>query len=248
MNYHFEDFTETEYRNLVRQAITGWEPIPFTEFQKPGRVCLWRHDIDLSPHRACRLAEIESEENLRATYYVLLHSQFYNFLEREIRQLLRRIAAFGHYIGLHFDPTYYDPAELAGGGLPERMQEEKSLLETLLGVKVATFSYHNSDLIPPEFKLDAVELAGMINASNRYIQQHFGYCSDSNGYWRYGRLGDVLRSAKHERLHVLTHPDWWVPEPMSPRDRISRCIDGRARRQHEWYDSTLRQLGRTNVR
>jgi hypothetical protein len=248
MNYHFEDFTETEYRKLVRMAIANWQIVPFTDCRNPGRICLWRHDIDLSPHRALRLAEIEADEGLHATYYVLLHSQFYNFLEREIRQLLRRIAAIGHYIGLHFDPVFYDRDELTGRGLPDKLTAERELLQELLDVHVATFSYHNSDLIPAEFKADAEEIAGMTNASNSFIRRQFTYCSDSNGYWRYGRLREVLQPPGHERLHVLTHPDWWAPTPMSPRDRVSRCIEGRARKQHEWYDSVLAQLGRINVR
>lgn len=248
MDYHFEDFTESEYRRLVRAALAKWTMVPFTQLRASGRICLWRHDIDFSPHRALRLATIESEEGLRATYYVLLHSQFYSVLEREVRQVIRAIAALGHAIGLHFDPTFYDDRELQDGGLEERLAEESALLQRITGAEVKTFSYHNTQLIPAAFRSDAEYIAGMVNAGAAYIREHFGYCSDSNGYWKYGRLRDVLASGEFERLHVLTHPDWWVPEPLSPRERVSRCIEGRARRQHEWYDSTLAQLKRNNVR
>jgi hypothetical protein len=51
-----------------------------------------------------------------------------------------------------------------------------------------------------------------------------------------------------ERLQVLTHPEWWVPEPMSPRERVARAIDGRARRQHARYDEIMKAMRRENVR
>ena len=71
---------------------------------------------------------------------------------------------------------------------------------------------------------------------------------ESNGFWRHRRLRDVLEAAEDERLHVLTHPVWWTPEPVSPRMRITRCIEGRAAKQHQWYDDLLAREGRENVR
>lgn len=73
------------------------------------------------------------------------------------------------------------------------------------------------------------------------------YVSDSNGYWRYQRLSDVLENSENEKLHILTHPEWWTPEIMPPRERISRCIEGRSAKQHAIYDEALRKAGRLNV-
>ncbi len=247
MNYHFDDFTELEYRKLVRLARDKWKIVAFTERRMPGRICLWRHDIDLSPHRARRLAQIESDEGLSATYMVLLHSTFYSALEREIREIIRNIAALGHDIGLHFDPAFYDPEELEGDGLGKLLAFEKGVLETAVGIRVTSFSFHNSEKIPPSTKPEAEEVAGMVNASSRYIREQFGYCSDSNGYWRYRRLREVLESGADQRLHVLTHPGWWVPEPMAPRDRIARCINGRANRHLQYWETTMADFGRTIV-
>ncbi|MCD7909896.1 MAG: hypothetical protein LUH04_19885 [Clostridium sp.] len=43
-----------------------------------------------------------------------------------------------------------------------------------------------------------------------------------------------------DRLQVLTHPENWTPEPLTPRQRIQRCFDGRAARAAEGYDHFLR--------
>jgi hypothetical protein len=87
-----------------------------------------------------------------------------------------------------------------------------------------------------------------VNAYGSYLTQHYGYASDSNGYWRFAPLDEVLVRDNEERLQVLTHPEWWVPEPMSPRERVARAIDGRARRQHARYDEIMKAMRRENVR
>jgi hypothetical protein len=87
----------------------------------------------------------------------------------------------------------------------------------------------------------------MVNTYGAGLRKNFTYCSDSNGYWRFRRLQDVLEQAEDEKLHVLTHPVWWVPDVMSPRERLARCIDGRRDFQHRFYDQTLADYGRENV-
>ena len=89
-------------------------------------------------------------------------------------------------------------------------------------------------------------VAGMVNVYCAEIRSRFTYVSDSNGIWWRGRLGDILQNGP-DKLHVLTHPEWWTPEAMSPRERIARCIDGRARSQHVVYDQFLMEFMRPNV-
>src|SRR5205814_3984178 len=112
--------------------------------------------------------------------------------------------------------------------------------------EVSAFSLHNPDLAGWSDGRD--EIGAMVNASGSYVTQHYTYASDSNGYWRFTPLDEVLTDGEHERLHVLTHPEWWVPEPMSPRERVSRAIEGRAQRQHARYDEVMKAMRRENVR
>ena len=91
-----------------------------------------------------------------------------------------------------------------------------------------------------------LSIAGLVNTHGRTIQDRFGYGSDSNGYWRHTPLGEEITLARHPRLQVLTHPEWWVPEPMSPRARITRAIDGRAAYLAAKYDAAIAAVGREN--
>lgn len=241
---HERDFTEEHYRELVRIAKQHYRFVTFTDQHPEEKSILWRHDIDFSPHRGRQMAQIEAEEGVRATYFVLLHSEFYNALEREIVQIVREIAGLGHAIGLHFDARFYDQQ----AELEPLLRMERQLLERTFGLPIEAFSWHNP------FRGDWIESAagdsmgGMVNAYSRTIRDRFSYVSDSHGVWRYRRLHDVLDAAADQHLHVLTHPEWWVPEAMPPRERITRAIDGRAARNEQFYDEALDAIGRPNVR
>lgn len=246
-NYYFEDFTEIEYRELLRIAKANWKFIDFTDYKKPGRVCLWRHDLDFSVHRAYRLAQIETEEQVKATYFIHLHNEFYNPLESENADLISRIIDLGHELGLHFDPAFYASRLDRHEQLLDFLKFEQRILVKTFQTEVRVFSFHNPD-IGDWLGIDQDEIGGLINAYGPYFRENYGYCSDSNGYWRFGRLRDVLEEARAEKLQVLTHPGWWVPEPMSPRARVARCIEGRAAKVSMRYDQFLAETGRENIR
>ena len=101
----FSDFTEASYRECLRLAKANYR---FSTYPAQGapRTILWRHDLDVSIHRALRLAEIEAEEGVMATYFVYARCPYYNILATEISAKLRRILALGHRLGVHFDPTH----------------------------------------------------------------------------------------------------------------------------------------------
>ena len=110
---------------------------------------------------------------------------------------------------------------------------------------MTAFSFHNP--ATDALSVDTNSVAGMTNAYGRAITESYTYVSDSNGYWRHQRLPDVLEAAEEQRLHVLTHPEWWQAKPMAPRERLARCIEGRAQRSSNWYDDLLRKWDRENI-
>jgi hypothetical protein len=240
--YHFADFTESGYRAMLRSAKRGYTFEPFgTEVADPH--VLWRHDVDISVHRALRLAQIEAEEGVRSTYFFLLRSGYYNLLEEPVLGRARQVLELGHWLGLHFDPSTFDPHS------PEELERglirERDLLADLLERPIEVFSFHNPTIHDFDYRMD--EIAGMLNTYGRGIDGRYAYVSDSNGYWRHERLPEVLEAAAEPRLHVLTHPGWWQAEPMSPRERLGRAIEGRAINGRRAWDELLERWGRENV-
>lgn len=229
-------FTEHVYLELVQLAKAHYAFVSFADYETAGAgSVLWRHDLDFSVHRAVALARIEAEEGARATYFVQLHSPFYNALEAEIAAGIREILGLGHELALHFDPRFYD--HRVG---TQELARERALLEDLFQAPVLAFSAHNPTL--NGWRNDRDVVAGMVNAYGPFLSTKYGYASDSNGYWRDAPLAEILVRGEHERLQVLTHPEWWVPEPLSPRDRVSRAIEGRAARQHSRYEEIMATL------
>src|SRR5579884_2125901 len=104
-----EAFTYAGYRELLRDyAAAGYRFGAFAE--APARfeadappVVLMRHDIDFDLSAARRMAELEAEEGVRATYFFLLRTEHYNLLSRDGSSEVLRILELGHHLGLHFD-------------------------------------------------------------------------------------------------------------------------------------------------
>lgn len=238
--YHFADFTTGKFKKLIVQAKKKYTFRGYHDFNRGERFVLWRHDVDCSMNAAVKLAKIEAAEGVKATYFFHLHSEFYNLLETNVTKSAREIVSLGHHVGLHFDPKYY--SVLSKNDLEEALFFEKSILEHILGKSVQVFSFHNpisiNHINPSEV------LSGMVNVYSEYFQKNVPYISDSNGYWRFKRLQDVLLFGEESCLQVLTHPEWWQETIMSPKQKIWRCIDERAETTKEWYLDCLKKSKR----
>lgn len=246
-NYYCEDFTEENYRNLLKLATAKYNCISFPDYKRTGNNLLLRHDLDASVHRAYKLAKIESEENIQSTFFLWMHSPHYNLFEGEVFDLVNEIIDLGHYIGLHFDASFYVRHNLNQNSLLDPLVYEKSIIEHYFKKGVSAFSFHEpTSSIISDYREDFYQ--GMVNTYSEYIRNNYAYCSDSNGYWRFKRLSDVLMQYECDNLQILTHPEWWTPNVLLPRERMTRCIDGRSRKQHIFYDKTLADLRRNNVR
>jgi hypothetical protein len=243
MSDHLSDFTRDNYRRLLRLAKKTYQARLFTNFAEDERFILWRHDLDFSMHAALRIARIEAEEGVCATYFLYPHSRFYNLLEHESRAMLAEMVVLGHAIGLHFDVRFHAVQTIAH--LEQALKAENAMLRDLLGVDASVFSFHDTDQFTDSCR--DWRYAGMINTYAQYFRQQVGYVSDSNGIWRHRRLEHVLTQPDDYRLQVLTHPAWWQDTAMSPRARVEHCIAGRSRATADFYDRALAMANRPNI-
>jgi len=237
------DFSVDAYRQLVGLALASYRPINYRSIPWGQRFVLWRHDCDYSLNRALVLARIEAEMGLSSTFFVNPHCEFYNILESSQIALVKEFIQLGHDVGLHFDAAFY--ATASEEELHKQVTCEADLLEQFVGVRPAAFSFHN----PSAFHLtcEADTYGGLVNCYSKRFKTEVPYCSDSNGYWRFRRLFDVLSEAKDPCLQVLTHPGWWQENPMPARQRIFRSVYGRASATMQLYDQSLVEAGRENL-
>jgi len=242
-DYNVSDFTELEYENLLKIAKRKYSFEGFGNSSVEKHV-IWRHDVDYSMQRALKLAQIEHKEEVKATYYILLRSEFYNIFEEDIKNCIKNIIGLGHEIGLHFDISHYLD-KIGTENLLTFLSYEAEILEKEFLITINSFSFHNTSQLTKSFTND--HYGRFLNVYSKTIMEKYQYCSDSTGFWVYERLNNVLQRNDIDFLQILTHPVWWVPEPMLPRERILRAINGRAENAINMYDDLLLSLGRVNA-
>lgn len=203
VNHDPRYFSIAGYGAILSRALAlGYRVVPFREFSPPDArpVLLLRHDLDGPLRGAEAMAECEAGNGVRATYFVQTAGCFYNLLAPHGRALLRRLAALGHEVGLHYEAGRY-----AGAGGESRLQGDLRLLEELAGAPVRSASQH----LPIEG--DAVALDRYVQHeayAARFTQAPMTYISDSLMAWRQATPHDLLdRGASFQ---LLTHPETWI--------------------------------------
>ena len=128
--YRFNDFTLVNYRNLLKLALENYEFAFFNEkFDFVNKTILLRHDLEFSVPIALKMAKIENSLGIRATYFIQLHGDFYNALEKRTFEQLKRIETLGHQLALHFDTHFWDIKR--EDQLNEYLEIDKSTFEIL---------------------------------------------------------------------------------------------------------------------
>ena len=168
-----------------------------------------RHDIDNSLPQALRLAEIEAEEGVKSTWFVLLRTDFYNPASAASQRILCRLGELGHEIGLHFDEMAYASesgiGSYASSSTEELIVREAGILADICGCPITTVSMHR----PSKATLEAdMQIPGMVNSYGQTFFHDFKYLSDSRRRWR-EPVEDIIRGGEYDRLHILTHAFWY---------------------------------------
>jgi len=221
LNYRVEDFTIEKYRKFLNDAKKRYVFSSFESLPVNQPHILLRHDLDLSISAGHKIAIIENELGISATYFVLLHSPFYNLLEAKNFILVKEILKLGHNLGFHFDSHFYNISN--EDELNEKISFEKDLLNNLFNVDIQVFSFHLTN----KFTIQSRNYyyGDLINAYSDIFQTQYEYCSDSYGVWRHKRLFDLISETKSKKLQILTHPEWWIHDAILPEARIKNIID-----------------------
>lgn len=243
--YRFSDFTLDNYRALICLAKENYDFITYNKVNEKFnfKTILWRHDLEFSVPIALEMAKIEAELGVFSTYFIQLHGDFYNTLEKKTFEQIKSIEYLGHDLALHFDAHFW--------GIDNEFNLEKYLeidantFKTYFGYKPHVFSFHNTT--PFILGCEKDMYAGMTNVYSNSIKSNIGYCSDSTGYWRYEILDERLREAKDHMLQVLIHDGMWQTEVLPPRRRVFKVIDDHANFMKQSYDETLIKFGARNI-
>lgn len=205
-----------EYAKLIETFLkSGYECIPFIPTPPAENALLLRHDIDFDLAMANKMAALENEMGVKATYFFMLRSASYNLLEIENARLVSQIRKYGHQISLHFDPIIYE-------NFVNGVELELNIFEKFFDMKPECISIHK----PAEFFLQYDSLIADIRHTYQscYTKQ-ISYFSDSQGEFRHGNPLDSEAFRLNRSIHLLIHPIWWVTDNFAPVDILNNFLD-----------------------
>jgi hypothetical protein len=198
------DFSKAGFRKLIRDYLEiGYTFADFATSNplEPAQVFL-RHDVDLDLELALEMATQERECNVGATFFILVSSNLYNFRSARNSKIIREIAAMGHSVGLHFDPTSGSSDRIGAN-----FESEVRALEDVLGEQIRSFSYHK----PSTYGLpDLGRAHSLVDVYSEKYFKDIRYSSDSSGWWKYGDFRQTSSFNSRQTVQLLLHPIWWM--------------------------------------
>ena len=179
------------------EAAGSYRFVHFDHEPEPGVIFL-RHDVDLVLDAALRMAELEAERDVSATYFLMTRSVFYNLDSSEGEAALARLRELGHRVGLHAVHPHVD--------FDDRFDP--------------VLAWHNPD---PAYVNEPVDRLVNVMTPPWFDRGH--YRSDSNQHFRSGDPTDELARGDIEWLQLLIHPEIWAFDGQTMRETMQSMLD-----------------------
>lgn len=195
-------FTYSHYVETLKKAKQTHSFYTFGSFpESPDRrFVLLRHDVDAQVFKALKMAKINHDLGITATFFIRVHGP-YNPFRRFPYEAILKIARLGNEIGLHYEPVFY-----AKYGLPveDSVLFEIDLLSRMFKMQITSIAPHMPSLATP--RMSAIKE----RYNDPYLPKFFSeikYISDSNKMWREGCMCNWTE--KCDRIQIAVHPHWW---------------------------------------
>lgn len=164
----------------------------------PERVFFLRHDVDISPRNALALGEIAAGHGIASNYFFQLNAETYQLFAPEVLEVVARLRALGHLVGLHIDQP------LIGDG-EEKVARTLDWFNDVVAPIDRAVSFHR-----PTPSVLGRSYRGFVSAYDpRFFKSH-AYMSDSRRSLDFlARLAAALEAGE-PLLQLLLHPEWWA--------------------------------------
>ena len=164
------DFSHTIYIDLI-EALKNKKSsiITFKDFislnrdnmhSKNGNIII-RHDVDRNPFNALKIAKIESELNIKASYYFRIVPESYDV------KVISEIAKMGHEIGYH-----YEDVDLVVKSNKDKLLDRENLIN-----KAYLSFCNNLAVLRKDFDIHTICMHGspLSKYDNRIIWEKYSY-------------------------------------------------------------------------
>jgi len=221
----FDDFSYKAYGDLMHSLLSSRRNLCFkdcVEENPEGSYLILRHDVDFSPEAACRMAEFEARLDIKASYFILLSSPYYNLLSEEYIDFPRRLTEMGHEIGLHYDVNTMEKAS-RDVALIDVLHREIDVLSHLAEMDVTSIAMHNPSLSG----FDPFRETRFTNVYADAYTKDIAYFSDSCGAWRDEFAERFEENRIPMQLQLLIHPIFWSASSSNRWEILDSFVQGR---------------------
>lgn len=170
-----------------------------------------------------QLAEVERSLGVRSTFFIRLHSFFYNAIEDANIARMKRLSEMGFEIGIHQELwKFTDDSQSAG----ELLGSERRLMEILLRREIFGVATHL-----PNYNIFRMNSEIMAAAGFRYrpgseaFNEGALFVSDSNSRWKKFSLEEALD--RTNKVLATVHPVWWVGKVADTAELIESLKEGK---------------------
>lgn len=209
-----KDFSYEFYRNTLSELKKNHKFVGF-ESVSTNDVIL-RHDVDIALQPAVKIGKIENELGIQSTYFILIHSPFYNPFSLNSSKCINELLSLGHKIGLHYDSSFYLENNLEPDYI---IKKEIEMFSLYFKTSVNVVASHNPTT---NKKMDISFPDDIIDADSLKFKENRKYLSDSVQNWREGPFSNFIG---YENLYILIHPIWWSDDNKS-RVEILQSLEG----------------------
>ena len=228
-----KDFTLKAYKRFLQDfSRKGYSFQTLQDFvqQPQEKVIILRHDVDRKPKNALKIANIENELGIKASYYFRIGK------ESNQPKIIKQIADLGHEIGYH-----YEDLSLANGDYGKAIQSfEKNLNYFRQFYPIKTICMHGSPMskwdnrdlwkkynyrdygiiCEPYFDLDFDKVFYITDAGRAWNNENVSIRDkvETNFKFKINSTQDIINLYKSNQLPnqimISTHPHNWADNPL----------------------------------
>lgn len=227
-----------------------------------GKVVVMRHDVDELARNALKLAKVEHELGIRATYFFRVVKQ------SNVPEVIREIAGLGHEVGYHYEDL--STAEGDKAAAMESFKEHLAYFRQYYPVKTVCMHGSSTSKYDNRSLWEGQSLADFGLVGEPYLSVDFDkvyYLTDTGYAWDGGKyavrdvvanrsglsfhssrqiMEGVEKGAFPEKALILAHtlwtnslPQWlWLHLRESMRNRV-KLLSKKHRVVAKWYDKIV---------
>lgn len=234
-----KDFTLSSYELLLnklleenytfftlKDIIEQWKTFsPSQNHPITLSLCILRHDVDRLPHNALKMAKVETDLNIKSTYYFRTKPCSFN------TDVIEKISDFGHEIGYHYEnmDTCNGNKELAIEDFKLNLEKFRKLypVKTICMHGSPLSKYDNRDLwrqynyrdfdiiAEPYFDIDYNKVLYITDAGRSWNNENINRRDkvDSKFNYIFNHTDDIIEAIKNNKLPdkimINIHPEHW---------------------------------------